>query len=248
MNETLRLKEHILLVDDDSEHCQKLTSYLEMHSYFVTSLKSREEVFDFLTKESCDLIVSEALFLGESALEFCKKIYENEQIPFIFLSVVGQTSDKVLGLEFGADDYIEKPYDNRELLARIRAVLRRNKKQKEEKNTFSEMYTFEGWALDTAARHIVNPKKEVVNLSGAEYKLLYALLMRPHEVITREELIELLQGYSDAYERNPFDRSIDVQISRLRAKLNEKQRATKFIKTVRGDGYVFTAKVNRVFN
>ncbi len=245
MSDYSKVKEHILLVDTDTSHCQKLTSYLEMHSYFVTSLHSREEVIDFLLENSCDLIVSEALFLGESALEFCKKIYENEQIPFIFLSVVGQTSDKVLGLEFGADDYIEKPCDNRELLARIKAVLRRSKKEMKEKTPFSEMFLFEGWTLNTNARHVLNPKKEIINLSGAEYKLLYSFILKPHEVISREELTEILQGYSDNYERNPFDRSIDVQISRLRTKLNEKQRVAKFIKTVRGDGYVFTAKVSR---
>ncbi len=247
MTQYFKVKEHILIVDSDSGHCKKLSDYLEMHSYFVTTMQKREEVFAFLAENTCDLILSEALFLGESALEFCKKIQDNEQIPFIFVSVLDETSDKVLGFEFGADDYIAKPYDNRELLARIKAVLRRVKQKNKEKLHFSEFLVFDSWALNTNARHLVDPNKEIISLSGAEYKLLYSFLVKAHEVISREDLTEILQGYSDSYERNPFDRSIDVQISRLRAKLREKERSEKFIKTVRGDGYVFTAKVRKEF-
>ncbi len=246
MNE-FKAKEHILLVDSDINYCTELISYLEMHSYIVTYVKNKAEAIALLAERKFDLILSEALFENENALEFCKKIYESEDISFIFLSKLGEISDRVLGLEFGADDYLDKNCDKRELIARIKAVMRRTKKQRKFKNQLSEHYIFEDWALSTQARHLIDANKEIVNLSGAEYKLLFTFLKKPHKVISREELIEILQGYTDEFGRNPFDRSIDVQVSRLRAKLKEKQRITKLIKTVRGDGYVFTAQVKREF-
>ena len=163
-------------------------------------------------------------------------------IPVIFLTALGEATDRVVGLELGADDYVVKPFEPRELLARIRAVLRRSGGSSSARGEPQcRAYRFNGWTLDLTARHLRDPEGMVVNLSGAEFRLLQLLLEHPRQVLSRELLQE--QGQGREAERSPFDRSLDVQICRLRARLRDKGREGGLIKTVRGDGYVFAADV-----
>ncbi len=239
--------EHILVVDDDPDIRELLASYLELHAYKVSRASGGEEMFNVLDKEACHLVVLDIMMPGEDGLALCRRLRQGSQIPVIFLTALGETTERVVGLELGADDYLTKPFEPRELLARIRAVLRRAFGEVEiEEVSHPHLYKFENWTLDCGARHLLNPEGVVVNLSGAEYRLLLFFLMNAQQVLTREQLVEAVQGKSEVFDRSPFDRSIDVQISRLRSRLQDNGREAKLIKTVRGDGYVFATNVQAI--
>ncbi len=236
--------EHILVVDDDPDIRDLLASYLELHGYRVSKAGAGDEMFALLSQEPCNLIVLDIMMPGEDGLMVFRKLRQFSDIPVIFLTALGETTERVVGLELGADDYISKPFEPRELLARIRAVLRRTLGKSEvETSNFPAMYKFDEWTLDCGARHLISPEGIIVNLSGAEYRLLFCFLTHPQQVLTREQLIEAVQGKTDNVDRSPFDRSIDVQVSRLRARLQDNGREARLIKTVRGDGYVFVTNV-----
>ncbi len=235
--------ENILIIAKNGENCQKLGTYLEQYSYRISYLPNSTDAFYFLLENKCDFIIAGYSVIAEEDLEFCKNLRSRMNIPLIALSDSQELSDKVMLLELGADDYITTPCENREVLARIRTIIRRLSYSSHAQTQVPKYYHFDGWKLDCQERLLVDMRGETINLSGAEYKLLLYFLSKPQKVISREKLLEVIQGTGIFYERNPTDRSIDVQISRLRAKIKDNPKFTKYIKTVRGDGYVFATPV-----
>ncbi len=239
---------NIIIFDSDEEHSKMLSEYLVEHGYTITLVTKSDDLYKELEiideEENINLLLIDALIKSEDSLEVCKKVRQISNIPLILYSKQAESSDKVLGLEMGADDYISKPFDKRELVARIRALLRRISYYSEKQNRGVLSFIFEDWELDGSSRNLINPEGSIIELSGAEYRLLHYFLSNPQVVLSREKLVDRIQGRYDQLDRSPFDRSIDVQVSRLRARLEDNKRTKKFIKTVRGDGYVFTANVH----
>lgn len=238
----------LLVVDDDVDISSLIAEYLRQHGYCVRTAADGESMFACFQEETPDLVVLDIMMPGEDGLSLCRRLRTGEtgsSVPVIFLTALGDTTDRVVGLELGADDYVVKPFQPRELLARIRAVLRRAGRGTEDGTVRPEKaYRFSGWTLDLSARHLVTPNGVVVNLSGAEFRLLSIFLEHPQKVLSRDFLQDELQGQE--LDRSPFDRSLDVQICRLRARLRDTSRGAKeeqLIKTVRGDGYVFASTV-----
>ncbi len=234
----------LLVVDDDPGIRDLLAEYLRGQGFRVESAGNGEAMLARLAETRFDLIVLDIMMPGEDGLSLCRRLRAGggAPVPVIFLSALGEAMDRVVGLELGADDYVVKPFQPRELLARIRAVLRRSGAAPQEADPREpRAYRFEGWMMDLTARHLLDPDGTVVNLSGAEFRLLRLFLERPQEVLSRDFLQEQAQGRD--VERSPFDRSLDVQVCRLRSRLRDNGREARLIKTVRGDGYVLTCDV-----
>ncbi len=234
-------RDHILVVDDDAEIRQLLKAYLEKHGLRASTAENGIAMRDVLNNSSIDLIVLDLMMPGEDGLSLCRKLRADSHTPIIMLTALGEETDRIVGLEMGADDYLAKPFNPRELLARINSVLRRARSlpdsavQSEPKGKLH----FAGLTLDTVARHLISAEGIVVPLSGGEYRLLRVFLDRPNRVMSRDQLLELVSGK----EAGPFDRSIDVQVGRLRKRLGDDSREPRLIKTVRSAGYVFTTNV-----
>jgi two-component system OmpR family response regulator len=229
----------ICLVDDDQDILELLSAYLERHGFAVSRAEDGAALMRILRQSPPDLIVLDIMLPGEDGFSICRNVRALGQVPIIFLSALHESTDRIVGLELGADDYMSKPFEPRELLARIRSVLRRKNAEPSAVRGNSNLY-FAGWRLDRRARCLESPHGVMVNLSGAEYRLLMAFLTNPQTVLNRDALLELTQGRS----ANVFDRSIDVQVSRLRMRLRDANDSeARFIKTVRGDGYFWTADV-----
>jgi two-component system OmpR family response regulator len=189
---------------------------------------------------SFDLVILDLMLPGEDGLALCRELRAHSRIPILMLTARGDELDRIIGLEMGADDYLPKPFEPRELLARIRSVLRRSHAMPPSSQVENvQQMKFSGWTLDLTARHLVNPQGVIIMLSGAEFRLLRVFLEHPNRVLNRDQLLNLTQG-RDA---DPFDRSIDIQISRLRQKLGEDARMPQIIKTVRNGGYVLAGQV-----
>ena len=187
-----------------------------------------------------DLIVLDLMLPGDDGLTLCRNLRAKSEIPVIMLTARGEETDRIVGLEMGADDYLAKPFSARELLARIKAILRRARSLPENLHPDSARHLrFADWVLDTAQRHLVSAANVVTPLSGAEYRLLRIFLGHPNRVLNRDQLVDLTQGK----EADPLDRSIDVQVSRLRHRLGDDPREPRLIKTVRGEGYVLAVDV-----
>ena len=238
---------HILVVDDDREIRDLLAKFLERHGFRVTAVRDAREARRSLPHGHFQLIVLDLMMPGESGLDFARWLrspasgYAN--VGLIMLTAVGEEPDRILGLELGADDYVAKPFSPRELLARIRAVLRRSVEQpKAAGEAQTRLLRFGGWTLEPARRRLVNPDNVEVPVTGGEYDLLAALVDRANKVLTRDMLLDLLRGR----QAGPFDRAIDVAVSRLRRKLEDNGRHAQLIKTVRGGGYVLAAEVERL--
>lgn len=237
----------LLVVDDDPDIRDLLADYLRRHGFRVESAADGEGMFARLAGRHFDLVVLDIMMPGENGLALCRRLRGGREghaaVPVIFLTALSEAADRVVGLELGGDDYVVKPFEPRELLARIRAVLRRTGQSGSAPAPRSpgRAYRFNGWTLDLTARHLLDPEGVVVNLSGAEFRLLTLFLEHPREVLGRDFLQEQAQGREA--DRNPFDRSLDVQVCRLRARLRDNGREARLIKTVRGDGYVFTSNV-----
>ncbi len=234
-------RDHILVVDDDAEIRQLLKTYLEKHGLRASTAGNGVAMREVLNTSNIDLIVLDLMMPGEDGLSLCRKLRVDSNTPIIMLTALGEETDKIVGLEMGADDYLSKPFNPRELLARINSVLRRARilpdsvAQSEPRGKIR----FAGLTLDTVARHLISAEGIVVPLSGGEYRLLRAFLDRPNRVLSRDQLLELVSGK----EAGPFDRSIDVQVGRLRKRLGDDSREPRLIKTVRSAGYVFTANI-----
>jgi two-component system OmpR family response regulator len=234
---------HLLLVDDDRQLLALLTTYLEQSGYRVSTAGNGAAMRARLAETQVDLIVLDLMLPGEDGLALCRDLRARgaKPIPILMLTARGDEADRIVGLEMGADDYLSKPFASRELLARIRAVLRRTHMLPPnlQAGPLAAELRFDGWRLDTHARHLVDAAGTLVSLTGGEYRLLRVLLDHPHRVLTRDQLLNLTQG-RDA---DAFDRSIDLLISRLRRRLREDAREPRYIKTVRSEGYVFCADV-----
>lgn len=234
------IPEHLLVVDDDAEIRELLTRYLRENGYRVTGVADGRGLRTALAAGDPDLIVLDVMLPGEDGISLCRSVRARSQVPIIMLTARGDETDRVVGLEVGADDYVPKPFSPRELLARIKSVLRRSKAlppnlRREELRWFR----FAGWLLDAVTRNLTAPDGVLIPLGATEFKLLRTLLDHPGQVLTRDQLIELMLS-RDA---DPFDRALDVQVSRLRQRLREDAREPSIIKTVRGQGYVLAAVV-----
>jgi len=233
---------HILIVDDDREINALLAEYLEKNGYRAFTAGDGKAMWKTLDEARIDLIVLDLNLPGEDGLTLCRNLRTRSSIPIVMLTARGEPLDRILGLEMGADDYLPKPFEPRELFARIRSVLRRTRALPPEMESAEpKQARFAGWTMDFTARHLINPQDVVVALSGAEFRLLKIFIDHANRVLSRDQLLNMTQG-RDA---DPFDRSIDLQISRLRQKLGEDARAPQIIKTVRNEGYVLATPVSR---
>ncbi|MBT3361858.1 MAG: response regulator [Rhodospirillales bacterium] len=239
---------HILVVDDDREIRDLLGRFLAKHEYRVTTAADGREMARELKNWAIDLIVLDVMMPGDDGLTLCRNLRAESDIPVIMLTAMGEEMDRIIGLEMGADDYLAKPFNPRELLARIKAVLRRADSQPGrraardmEEGEGETIVTFAGWRLNLDRRELFSPDGSRVELSGGEYELLAAFVSRPQRVLSREQLLDIARGRDS----QPFDRAIDVQVSRLRRKIEVDAAKPEFIKTVRGGGYMFTPAVER---
>ena len=236
-------KDHILVVDDDPDLRELLVQYLEKNAFAVTAVKGGREMRQALADKAIDLIVLDLMLPHEDGLKLCRDLRATDASspPILMLTARSDEADRILGLEMGADDYLSKPFASRELLARIKAILRRARALPANLrlSETARGLAFGDWLLDTAQRHLVDNTGTVVALSGAEYRLLRAFLDFPHRVLTRDQLLNFTQGR----DTEPFDRSIDLMVSRLRQRLKDDAREPRYIKTVRSEGYVFASGV-----
>ena len=231
---------HVLIVDDDREIRGLLAQYLEKHDFRTTAVADGKDMRRVLDRTHIDLLVLDLMLPGEDGLALCRELRSRSQLPIIMLTARGEDVDRIVGLELGADDYVAKPFNPRELLGRIKAVLRRAAHAPRDPSPETVRgFSLGGWRLDTVTRTLRNSDGREVALSGAEYRLLAVLLGAGNRVLTRAQLTELLRG-RDA---DPFDRSIDVRVSRLRQILGDDARAPQIIKTVYGEGYVIGISV-----
>jgi two-component system, OmpR family, response regulator len=236
--------DHVLIVDDDRGIRELLATYLEKHGMRVSLAANGRQMRAVLEQTGApDLIVLDLMLPGEDGLELCRELRAGKYrtAPILMLTARNEEADRILGLEMGADDYLPKPFAVRELLARIKSVLRRTRMLPPgmEVSESSQMLAFGDWKLDTTARHLLDAEGTMVALSGAEYRLLRVFLDHPQRVLTRDQLLNLTQGRA----ADPFDRSIDLLVSRLRQRLRDEPREPRYIKTLRSEGYVFSAAV-----
>ncbi len=232
--------DHILIVDDDAEIRGLLRDYLRRNGYEASVAADGKAMWAALARGRVDLIVLDLMLPGDDGLTLCRKLRADADTPVIMLTARGEETDRIVGLEMGADDYLAKPFSPRELLARIKSVLRRYRSLPMNlRADDAREIAFAGWRLDTVARHLVSPERVVTSLSGAEYQLLRVFLSHPNHVLTRDQLMLLSKGH----EADPLDRSIDIAVSRLRNRLADDPADPKIIKTVRGEGYVLAVEV-----
>jgi len=232
---------HLMVVDDDREIRDLLARFLERQGFRVTAVRDAREARRQWPLGHFQLVVLDLMLPGEGGLDFARWLRGQSGVPIVMLTAMGEETDRIIGLELGADDYVSKPFNPRELLARIRAVLRRAGEAQTRAEASPKALTFGGWRLEPPRRRLLNPEGVEVPLTGGEYDLLFALAERPNRVLTRDMLLDLLRGR----QAGPFDRAIDVAISRLRRKLEDDGHHAQIIKTVRGGGYVLAAEVER---
>jgi two-component system, OmpR family, response regulator len=226
---------HILIVDDDREIRSLLARYLESNGFRTTPVADGTAMNAALQQDHFDLIVLDLMLPGVDGLALCRELRRQSQVPIVMLTARGDDVDRIVGLEIGADDYLSKPFNPRELLVRVRAVLRRAAHApRDPDSAVVRTFHFGGWQLNTTTRTLTDAQGSSVALSGAEYRLLTVLLGSPSRVLTRAQLASMLRGR----EADPQDRSIDVRVSRLRQLLGDDARASQIIKTVYGEGYV----------
>ena len=236
----MRVSHHLLLVDDDKELCALLSKFLTRHGYRVSTAHNGREMAAFLETSRISLVVLDLMLPGEDGLALCRRIRSTSSLPIIMLTAMGDEVDRIIGLEMGADDYIAKVANPRELLARIRAVLRRvGAPDAAAAKGQSRTLEFAGWRLDVTHRQLLSPQGALVPLRAGEFELLLAFVERPQRVLSRDMLLDLARGRSASV----FDRSIDVQVSRLRRKIEADPKEPELIKTVRSGGYILAANV-----
>jgi two-component system OmpR family response regulator len=233
---------HILIVDDDREIRDLLGRFLERQGLRVSLARDAREARKLWPLGRYHLVVLDLMLPGESGLDLARWLRGQSDVPIVMLTAMGEETDRIVGLELGADDYMAKPFNPRELLARIRAVLRRASGEGDRaKDPPARAIRFAGWTLEPGRRRLTDPQGAEVILTGGEYELLAVLVERPNRVLTRDMLMDLLHGR----QAGPFDRAIDVAVSRLRRKLEDDGRNPSLIKTVRGGGYVLATMVER---
>jgi two-component system, OmpR family, response regulator len=232
---------HLLIVDDDPEIRDLLARYLRKHGFRVDLAADGRAMARQLEDGRFDLVVLDLMLPGEDGLSLCRRLRATSSLPVIMLTAMGEETDRIVGLEMGADDYLAKPFNPRELLARIKAVLRRARGGPAVAVEPDGVLTFAGWRLEVARRELRDGAGVLVPLTSGEFDLLLAFALRPQRVLNRDQLLDLTRGRS----AQAFDRSIDVQLSRLRRKIEADPRDPQLIKTVRGGGYMLSAAVER---
>ncbi|MDX9861565.1 MAG: response regulator [Rhodospirillales bacterium] len=236
---------HILIVDDDQQIGALLTQFLGSQGFRATAVTDGQAMRRALAEDTVDLVVLDLMLPGEDGLSLLRHLRATTALPVVMLTAMGSEPDRVIGLELGADDYLAKPFSTRELLARIKAVLRRAGAAGETSRAAAEplkVLRFAGWTLDTGRRRLRSPEGMLVELTGGEYDLLMAFLLHPQRVMNRDELMDLARGRLPG----PEDRTIDVQVGHLRRKIEADPKSPELIKTVRGGGYVLAVEVRAV--
>jgi len=233
---------HVLAVDDDPSVLAFISSYLNDHDLRVTKAGSEHEMTEVMARELVDIVVLDLRLAREDGLQIARRLRERSKVPIIILTGRLEEADRVMGLELGADDYVTKPFSPRELLARVRALLRRARMQEAVPGSAANVrsYQFDGWELNLGLRRLTSPTRTLVPLSNSEFNLLLAFLAAPRTVLDREQLL----GLSRLHNAEVFDRAIDVQVGRLRRKIESRPKAPTLIVTERGKGYILSADVD----
>jgi two-component system, OmpR family, response regulator len=232
----------LLLVEDDPEIGELISLYLANHHMDVRVVANGADMDAAFKQAAYDLLLLDLNLPGEDGLSICRRVRSERQLPIIILTAQAEDVDKILGLEMGADDYIVKPFNSRELLARIRAVMRRSEKPASiEDKAAGQAYLFSGWRVDLFTRQVIAPCGMKIAMTGAEFDLLHAFCENPNRILTREQLINMTHGPTSG----PYERSIDVLVSRLRQKIEADAKKPAMIQTVRSEGYMFAVKVVR---
>ncbi len=233
---------HILVVEDDGDTRLLLVRFLRENGLRATGARDGREMWEMLQQAPIDLVLLDIMLPGTTGLDLCRALRERSDVAIIMVTARGTEIDRVLGLELGADDYVSKPFSRPELLARVRAALRRGTTTATEYTVSGRrLLEFDHWRLDTARRELTAPGGATVDLSGAEYDVLLAFLEHPQRVLTRDQILELSRNRPG----DTFDRSVDVLVSRLRRKIEPENGSQVLIKTVRGAGYMFVPDVSR---
>jgi len=232
---------HVLVADDDSETCGRISEYLGQHDIRVTAVNTGKQMLEVIGQEAIDLLLLEPQLRGSEGIALTRSIRESSKLPIVVLTALSEEADRVMGLELGADDYVTKPFSSRELLARIRAVLRRSQLTAAASGVDKAVraYRFAGWELNVRLHRLQSPSGERVSISRGEFSLMCAFLSAPKRILTRDQLLDLSRLHSTEV----YDRSIDVQILRLRRKIEDDPTQPRFIRTERGVGYFFDAPV-----
>lgn len=232
----------IAVVEDDPEISRMMTSYMTDHGFEVANARSGHDLDRVMaTGGKIDCVILDVGLPGEDGLSICRRLRGKSTVPIIMVTGRGTDTDRIVGLEIGADDYLPKPFNPRELLARVRAVMRRSSMTEPPPADAPQVLSFEGWRLDMARRQLFTPDGEPRSLTSGEFNILAIFCQHARKVLSRDELLDLLHGRAAAV----FDRSIDVQISRLRRKIETNLKDPSFIKTVRYGGYFFTPQVTK---
>jgi two-component system OmpR family response regulator len=236
-----KTRPHILLIDDEPSIRDPLARYLERQGYRVTEAADAGSAREAIAGYDIDIMLLDIMMPGEDGLSLTRDIAANGGPPVILLTAKSEETDRIVGLEIGADDYVAKPFSPRELVARIKAVLRRGSNGARTIGSGGAIFYFEGWQLRTAQQQLIDPAGVLVPLSSGEYRLLEALVERPGQVLNRDQLLDLTRGRM----AGPFDRAVDNQISRLRRKIEPDVKDPAYIKTIWGGGYRFSVEVRR---
>lgn len=232
----------IAVVDDDEEIRSLVAALLTREGFEVQPCRGADELQRALNRRRVDLVVLDLMLEGEDGLSICRRLRDAPvSTPVLMVTAKGDDIDRIVGLELGADDYLPKPFNPRELVARVRAILRRTRTAHRPENHVEKSFDFLGWHLDAGSRELRSPDGELVDLTGGEFELLVAFLTHPQRVLTRDQLLDWTRGR----DCGPFDRTIDVQLSRLRRKLGDDYRAPNIIRTIRGGGYLFAPAVEQ---
>jgi two-component system, OmpR family, response regulator len=235
---------HVLVIDDDPSVRQMIADYLGDNDIQVTTLAGGQAIPEVMARHTIDLLILDLRLPGEDGMQIARQLRADSDVPIIILTGRNEEADRVMGLELGADDYLTKPFSPRELLARIRALLRRSRTHETVAESVARVraYRFADWELNVRLRRLTSPQGAVIAITNSEFNLLVAFLAAPQRVLSREHLLNASRLHNDEV----YDRSIDVQVGRLRKKVQAEQPQTPLIRTERGAGYVFTATVEMV--
>ena len=235
----MKAADHIVIVDDQPEICELVYNYLSGEGYRVSTANDGPSMRRIMQQYEVDLVLLDIMLPGDDGLSLARQLRAQSDIGIIILTGRGETVDRIIGLEMGADDYLPKPFHLRELLARVKSVLRRASARSESTKPPPQSAMFNGWKLDLTSRELTAPSGEEVRLTTGEFDLLAAFVANANQVLSRDRLLDLARNRSSG----PFDRTIDVQVGRLRRKLEDDPKNPSMIKTVRGGGYIFTPPV-----
>jgi two-component system, OmpR family, response regulator len=233
---------HIAVVEDDPEISRMMLSCLTEHGFTVSTARTGRDLDRLLSVNKTDLVILDVGLPGEDGLSICRRLRGKSSMPIIMVTARASDTDRIVGLELGADDYLPKPFNPRELVARVRAVIRRSTVTELPERVGPRAFLFEGWRMDMARRQLFDPTGQPKPLTSGEFNVLALFCQHPRKVLSRDNLLDMLHGRAAAV----FDRSIDVQISRLRRKIEPRTKEPSFIKTVRYGGYFFTPDVTQM--